>query len=667
MEPRICSPGLLQLLLSVVVLFPSAPPGLAQDFSHLLPGGTEVEFSFMPDTDLSACQTVEFSAAKMLIQCSEHDLLLTVHREAGAHILNFRLYRPDGKPFKLLHYSAGVTIPYAPGNGIWSYNQIPKKGIINASIDQALELDTAPNIGIPFALLADRSGINRLALGLLHQDRIVALRGAADAGKKSYRLSATQMETIHGASIEDTFYISRKSQNWFRIAELYARSVDRARSYRPSPLSEAVFKPTYDTWYWTQDRINQQLLWEVALSAQKIGFENFLIDAGWDTLPGEYFKWLDGSTGDYQPPPQLFPDFPGLLDRIRNLLGMRVMLWTQQYALGRKSVQYPRYNNALTYILEKATGQLVETPALCPRVDSTQQYMTELFERLVDEYRPDSFWFDWQDGIPSFCNAPHFHSHDTFGQGYNTTQQVIADTIRMRNPKIFVEMRWPSANLNNKPYTQLWQPFDAPGDIETMRLQAMNMRPFSSGVAIGTDEMYWSPGVSDATAAKFMATVVFSGVPYFGPNLLKEPQRRRDMLRAWLEFYKVNRADLTSGEFEPYGSFNRPDQKIEGPQRTFIFYKSRYGGIVNLHRANARIYIVNASSVPGIDIRLSGLAGGRYQAEISDLYLRKAGEQTLEINPEISTDGATRIMLNVPVGCMLTLTRFLPGYQDPLN
>jgi hypothetical protein len=139
-------------------------------------------------------------------------------------------------------------------------------------------------------------------------------------------------------------------------------------------------------------------------------------------------------------------------------------------------------------------------------------------------------------------------------------------------------MRWPFANLNNKRYSQLWQPLDSANEFENMRLQAMKMRAFSSGVFIGMDEMYWKPNIPDSEAARFMATVVFTGIPYFGPNLLRESQPRLNMLKAWLQFYQDNKEDLAEGTFEPYVDLTHPDQKIVGTRTTFIYYGHRYAG-----------------------------------------------------------------------------------------
>jgi hypothetical protein len=228
----------------------------------------------------------------------------------------------------------------------------------------------------------------------------------------------------------------------------------------------------------------------------------------------------------------------------------------------------------------------------------------------------------------------------------------VLDSIQQRDPNVYAEMRWPFANLNNKPYAQLWQPVDSPGDFELMRLRALQMRPFAAGVVMGTDEMYWSPRVSDVEAARFMAAVVFSGVPYFGPNLLAEPEHRGAMLGAWLRFYQDNQADLTSGSFEPYGDRESPDQFIESPNAAFVYYGNRYRDVVALSKGSARIHVVNASYAPGIELRVLGIEAGTYVPTISDLYLK-----TRTTEAPVPLHGAAVLRYNVQMGCMLTLER----------
>jgi alpha-galactosidase len=522
---------------------------------------------------------------------------------------------------------------------------------MTTSLEVPVEISTAPNSGIPFAVLVDGRGVNKLALGLMRPDRLLTLRGEPADATHSYNLSIETRETIATRRYEDTFYVSRAPQGWFHEAQAYTRAVDNSRGYTPLRIPESAYDPTYDSWYFTGDAINQDLVWELAVLSHELGFKSYLLDAGWDTTPGDYSLWIEGSTGNYRPDTDYFPDFSGLLRRIRTQLGMKVMLWMQQYALGRRSIHYPDLKDALTYVLDPATAELDETMALCPRVSATRQHMVTLFQRILEDYQPDALWFDWQDYVPVECSAWHLHDNRSFGEGYNATQKTILRNLLERDPELFVEIRWPFANLNNKPYAHLWQPIDSPQDFHFMRLQAMNMRAFSSGVAIGTDEMYWRPELSDAEAARFMATVVFTGVPYFGPDLRQEPPSRREMLKAWLNFYLSNKSSLIGGTFEPYGDFNQPDQKIESPEATFIYCGRPYDGVVRLNTHSPRIYIVNASPSPGIDLRLSGLTPGPYSVEISDIHLNPMKTSVVFLRRDY------RLQFDVQVGCLLTLTR----------
>ena len=80
-----------------------------------------------------------------------------------------------------------------------------------------------------------------------------------------------------------------------------------------------------------------------------------------------------------------------------------------------------------------------------------------------------------------------------------------------QNNNATVEMRYPGANLNNKRFANLWQSIDFPGDFDAMRLCSLMMRPFSEGVVMGTDEMYWPVETDEVTVARYVATTVFSG------------------------------------------------------------------------------------------------------------------------------------------------------------
>jgi len=618
-----------------------------------LAGGGSVDLRFETEPAMTNCQPAASEDGRQRWNCSDYTLSVSARSESAVSSIQFVLESATGKEFKLLRYGARAVARYTKGDGVWSYNHFPRRGIRDTTpIDRPFEADTSPNRGIPLVVMFDSTGKNRLALGLLSQNRLVELRGSLDAETETYSISADQVETLTTARQTDTFYLSQASDGWFQVAQDYARQVDLDRKYVPLRIPATAYNSTYDPWYWTADSINQEIVWNLATLASNLGFKSYFIDAGWDALPGNYFAFPDGHTGDYRPPPETFPDFAGLIEQIRSRLGMRVMLWLQQYALGRDSVYYPALSNSLSYALD-AEGDPVELGALCPRVSSTYNHLSALFERVLRDYRPDALWLDWQENIPAKCSAPHSHDYATLGDGYGANQNKVVQAIRLEELDAFVEMRWPFANLYNKPYSHLWQPFDSPNDFETMRLQAMGMRAFSRGVAMGTEEMYWNPTVSDTEAARYMATVVFTGVPYFGQNLSREPEYRLRMVKSWLDFYEAHKTELTAGRFSPYGDVNHPDQVIENASATFVYYGHPSNSTLALTARPEQLFVVNASSSESLRLDLSGLDTGEYQVWTTNLLL----ERQLIQSTQWFEKTRARLDYEVPVGGLLILTR----------
>jgi hypothetical protein len=644
-------------LLALLALCPLAPRARSQATDPFvvtvpLPDGAAVDLTFETDPALADCRPVPGDDRRLAWECSNASLDVSIRAEVKVFMIDFALRSRSGEPLVLRRYGARVLWKYTDGDGIWSYNHLPWRGMRNTTpIEHPFEADTSPNRGIPFAVMVDSEGNNRFALGLVHQDRLAELRGALDPTASAYALALTQVEAAAASRHSDTFYFSRASESWYAVAQDYTREVDRARNYVPLPIPASAYNPTYDPWYWTFDNLNEGLVWDLAKRSSALGFKAYMLDAGWDVPQGQYQLFLDGSTGDYDPPAETFPDFRGLLDRIRGQLDMKVILWMQQYTLGRRSRYYPELSYSLAYAANAETGEMEETPALCPRVAGTGRHFERLFARIFEDYRPDALWFDWQENIPVRCGAVHRHEWESLGEGYTFDQDLIVRTVLAQNPDVFIDMRWPFANLYNKPYTHLWQPFDTPNDFETMRLQAMAMRPFSAGVLMGTDEMYWPPHLPDTEAARFMATVVFTGIPYFGQNLLQEPESRVPLMKAWLNFYQRHRGELTGGAFRPYGDQNQPDQIIEGRNETFIYYGHPSGTTLALREKNERTYIVNVSETPALDLSLSGLAPGNYLVSISDPLLQPSEGTSVQL------ESNTRLKYDVPVGCLLILKR----------
>jgi hypothetical protein len=148
-----------------------------------------------------------------------------------------------------------------------------------------------------------------------------------------------------------------------------------------------------------------------------------------------------------------------------------------------------------------------------------------------------------------------------------------------------------------------------------------------------------------------MATVVFSGVPFFGPDLRRQSAERAAMLKAWIEFYERNRVDLTTGEFQPYGDLNHPDQVIERGHRAYVYYAHPSPAELDLAHRAYRVTIVNASTSSSLALTVNGLMPGPYEATISDRFLTPDQPRSLVLQR------SSTLRFDVPVGCLLTLSR----------
>ena len=421
--------------------------------------------------------------------------------------------------------------------------------------------------------------------------------------------------------------------------------------------------PVYDTWYWSQDQVDDSLYLQTGEAASAAGLGIFLADSGWDAPTGEYNKWLAGSTGNYMPPPEKFRDLSSTFDTLRSAFNLKVQLWLQPFAVGRTSTRYPQTQALHTQVTKPSNSaslapfelphgpNTLEDVNLCPQMAATHQYLRGLFTEMASAYRPDGYWLDFIDGIPPICVAPHRHDFDTFGDGLRGALSAIRDTILDNDPDAIVHFRAQYANLNNKPFSNVWQPFDSPNNFDRMRLDALRLRPFSKGVVFAADELYWPETVNDATVARFVMTDVMTGVPSIGANLVDSRPSSIEIIKNWMSFYKKYQADLTTGEFRPLGSFRVPNHRIESQNRMFVYIRSK-GRVRFPVSSQKEIFLMNGSDLSRINGSISVSAISRYDMQAYNRYLQPQGASTEIIS---NSQGMLDLSAVVQRGGMLVL------------
>ena len=660
---RVIPPFSLTKLIACVVSGVSLLGGTlyASEFSFQLKGGTTVEVYLELSPAVESWESVGDNA----YSGNGYSLMFEQSMQGTRSELRVRLTREDQESFTLQDILWNCRLKDSRLYAIWTYGQDPAKHKnYRALASESFGDLTGPNSGIPFAMAVTRDGTNLIAAGLLSQSRVVNVRGWPLTDGE-YQLHLDTRTPLQLKAFSDTLYTETAPADWFSAATSYAQRVDQSQRYRPFPVSAACYYPLYDAWYWAGDNTDLDLYWKTLVQAKELGFQSYLFDSGWESNPGELSRWLEGSLGNYYPPEGKLSGFTEFLRSARQNLGMNVILWLAPYALGRESTFYGETKDAHV-ILNKLQGwyhggdesfpatmemdeQFAENVNLCPRTPATPEYLMSLFRRVGTDYQPDGYWLDFQETVPFLCDAEHDHT-TSFAAGFHQSQAAIKEAVLEQNSSATVEMRYPSANLNNKRFANLWQSIDFPRDFDAMRLCSLMMRPFSEGVVMGTDEMYWPVEADEMTVARYVATTVFSGVPAIGANLLDGPTTHAEITKAWLGFYHAHQVGLTRGIFEPIGDFVEPDQKIESVDEAFVYLRSGRTANVQVRETVRQLFIANCTTSDQVQIVLNGLEQGEYQIETFDFRLRPVALRTTRLSNRAEISDA------VPQGGLLAIT-----------
>ena len=588
-------------------------------------------------------------------------------------IVRVSVKKASGEAFRLTSFSVMARAPRGSIQGIWYPGADPSStNVMVTDANNSIEDIADANYGIPYLAAASVNSGNVFAMGLGRQDLSVSIQGEPMGTWYEFRLQALTARTA--TKFEESFYISTDASiTWPEVAGDYADWVDEITNYEPFPVSTRAYKPLYDTWYWSGDRVDERLYLDTAFLASELGIGLYLADSGWDTDEGEYHKWLAGKTGDYTPPPAKFSNLSETFGIIRSEGNLGIDLWLQPFAVGRESMRYPATRDMHIHLplrryptmgwgglaYEPFTlplGNNLESVNLCPRVASTQTYLKDLFTEVATTYRPEGYWLDFIDGMSSYCVAPHTHSYPLFGEGLRRSLQAIKETILSHDPEAIVHFRARYANLNTKPFANIWQSGDSPGDFDQMRLNSIRLRPFSKGVVFAADQMFWPEGTSEVQVSKFIMTSVMVGVPAFGPSLVYSPPETLQMLKSWLTFYRDHQLELATGTFSTFGQLAVPNHKIESEERTFAYIRNL--AFPELRAQGKTIFLMNATNADRFRGRVRPPQGSvEYSVKVFNRYLVAEAH---EMRSRIDSRGRLNLSIAVEQGGMVMLTPVEP-------
>lgn len=573
---------------------------------------------------------------------------LTVRPAPGGPLI-VGLSRDDGRSFVTSRFEARVRLPLRGIVAAWD-TQVPPFGtMFRRAPELEFEIQTRPQVGIPLVVLVDAHGNNIMAAGFVEQSKLCRIQGeraGCDYVLRMTRLAGDAEQPA--AAWQSTLYIEGSPDYWFAALRRYADTVDSLTGYRPKPIPEGAYEPVYSTNYAFQDDINEEIVWNNAVEASKLGMGQILIDIGWSSE----FGWADSNNdyGAYEPAALKFPDFRALVKRIQAELGMRVVLWISPTWIGSRSKHFEQMKD---YRVKWPDGDYDRN--LCPRTAEARAYLSERLSALARDYGIDGFWVDALDTCHMVCDAPHAHDVADYGEALGMMLDEIFSAVAAANPKATVEYRIPFSNLFVKRYANVFETTDAPDDYHANRLMGTFLRAYSNGIVVKGDPAYWQKDAHHEEVARHLMTSIMLGVPAVSVDLVGLSEERRNQVKGWLDFYHANRGDLLGGEFSPFGaSFHFPDLKIVSDDKAFVLLVTRKSKLIQIERPVTTLCIMNSNPPEHGQLRLTveGLPNGRYSGRYYDCWMRSDREEMFE-----SADGVMPLSTDMPTGGLLVLTK----------
>ena len=543
-------------------------------------------------------------------------------RGTASEVIEYTLTRIDGEPFPAPKSHVELKSSYAGVYKIFNPGTMTQQ---NYRIDLPFRIEGAcrAEIDSPVIWMEETSGNNTLTVGLLDQVPVTHFEGStydpSNGGEApgiansyvrvGFRRLPQSLEPVR--SFKDAIYLNAdRDVTWNEALLDYAAAVDAWRGFTPKAIGKNALRPMWHSWYAHADKIDQAELTDDAARSAALGVETLEIDAGWNIGPGVTYAFE--VEGDYDFDTARFPDAKGMIARMHDE-GLAVIVHVAPLLMGKKSKAFAGMQDCI--LNEKGKP----TPFLDPRLAKTRDYLVSAWEKLLNEYHVDGFWYDFleipeeadppKEGMPTI--SPDLH------EAYTLLLRELYEKALAANPDVVIIMRRGSANLNAKTYcTHVW-PMDAPQDYNMNRRDIVYMKTYGPGTTTHACCTSWPISESDENVARQMASITMAGVPAFSVKLPESPESHNAIIRAWLEFYKANRDDLMLGQMTPL--LPTPPSaaiRIEGKDAAFFGFFEAVTGLVQVTHPVHKVVLVNAFS-NRLVTRLEGIHG-TFKATVYD-------------------------------------------------
>ena len=577
--------------------------------------------------------------------------------DPDTQLLTWRLNRKDGAPFKVVDFGVHAAVPGLNLHRMFVpvlHDAIGKLDLI--SLPWGLQERTLITWSFPLIAALSRTDENRFCMGFMdHLNTAEATHSCYDEDARVGLRRLFNEVPQETAQWEETLYLSVSPRHIFDQVRAFSRAYDAVNQPTLCPTPPAAWDPVWCSWYGIKNAVNADYVLGMAPLLKEWGFGSIIVDAGW-FKEGEF----DQETGHYHPDETKFPDLKGMVEAVQ-AQGLKILLWCSPVFHLDGFAEQPFVKE---YRMESA--QLTDREHfLCPRCGPVHQYVSRTIDHLMRTHGIDGLKIDfidpYQHRYSAPCTAAHAHDFPTYGEGMHALLATIRDTARAVRPDALLEFRMNYANLVTRSFATSHRAQDAPFDFDHIRRMCTRLKSYiinpeagrAGNVAVHTDPAYWLPEEGPENVARFMSSLVTSGVPMLSTDLHSAPAEHQRLVRAWLGFFKQHQDLLLFGTHrvlsaDPHHSLFSLHQ---GQIALWGAFTNHFPGQLQVPAPGLRqLWILNGTQAPHLLTRLAGIEGAGLAIQTFDRGLEPQAATTLSVE-----GGSALLDIGVEVGGAIEL------------
>ena len=312
--------------------------------------------------------------------------------------------------------------------------------------------------------------------------------------------------------------------------------------YKSAFVPESAKMPMDSLWYSFHQNLQREEIFRECRLSKELGMDTVIIDDGWQTEDNNRGY---AYCGDWSVCENKMGDMATLVDEIHKI-GQKVILWYSVPFVGLYSEKYEEFKN---YFLDKS-GNETDFWALDPRYKKVRDYLCDIYENAVKEWKLDGLKLDFIDSFVLKGKSLEYDERRDYQSLEDAIHALMTDVkarLTALNEDILIEFRQSYIGPSIRKYGNMLRVGDCPGDILANRSQIINLRMTSGGTAVHSDMIMWNEKDTVENAALQFANVIFS-VPQISMLVKNLPQEHIEMLKFYINFWKEYRYILLNGK-----------------------------------------------------------------------------------------------------------------------